>query len=178
MKFSEFTSIEGSFQHLLYAPNGEIEAVILRSGPRWLQIAIDKRDRQAVSAFESMAPDQMVVVRAAPRAGSGLGRSGYPVYDFSALEFIDGRRAPVSNGRPVAAFRGRVVRLNYARQGQPNGVVLDTGDFIHTRTEGMARLRLQIGDLVEADGQAQRLADNRGWAVEAAHVNGRSLLGG
>jgi len=63
--------------------------------------------------------------------------------------------------------------VNFARHGEANGVVLDSGDFIHTKPEGMKRLRLKIGDAVEADGDAQRLADDTGWAVDATSVNGR-----
>ena len=67
------------------------------------------------------------------------------------------------------------MRVNYARHGAANGVILDTGDFIHTRPEGMAKLKLKVGDPVAADGDAQRLADDSGWAVEASMVNGKPV---
>lgn len=39
----------------------------------------------------------------------------------------------------------------------------------------MSRLKLKIGDRVEADGDAHLLATGRGWAVEATRVNGKAL---
>ena len=53
--------------------------------------------------------------------------------------------------------------------------MLDTGDFIHTKPDGMARLGLNVGDKVEADGDAQMLSTGKGWAVEATTVNGKAL---
>jgi hypothetical protein len=47
--------------------------------------------------------------------------------------------------------------------------VLDTGDFIHTKTEGMARLKLKVGDTVRAD--ARPLSIGNGRAIEARRVN-------
>ena len=32
------------------------------------------------------------------------------------------------------------MRLNYAKHGAANGVVLDNGDFVHTRPDGFAAL--------------------------------------
>ena len=54
-------------------------------------------------------------------------------------------------------------------------MVLDTGDFIHVKPDGMARLGLKVGDKVEADGDAQMLSTGKGWAVEATKVNGKAL---
>ena len=39
----------------------------------------------------------------------------------------------------------------------------------------VAALKLAVGDEVHAEGDAQRLVDDRGWAVEAVEVNGRPV---
>jgi hypothetical protein len=70
---------------------------------------------------------------------------------------------------------GTVVRFNYARHGQANGVVLDTGDFVHTKPDGLARLALKVGDKVRAEGRSQPLATGQGRVVEAVRVNGQAL---
>ncbi|WP_256220106.1 MULTISPECIES: hypothetical protein [unclassified Variovorax] len=67
------------------------------------------------------------------------------------------------------------MRLNYARHGEANGVVLDTGDFVHTRPDGFERLGLKIGDEVRAEGRAQPLATGEGRVIEAVRVNGRPV---
>jgi hypothetical protein len=80
-------------------------------------------------------------------------------------------------GQPRAPYSGIVVRLNFARHGEPNGFVLDSGDFIHTRPEGMAQLQLGVGERVEADGETRPLAGGAGVVVEASVINGRALDG-
>ena len=75
------------------------------------------------------------------------------------------------------AVTGAVARLNYARHGEPNGVVLGTGDFVHLEPDGMRRLGLQVGDAVTATGEAKPMARG-GRVVEAETVNGVRLKGG
>ena len=74
-----------------------------------------------------------------------------------------------------ASYSGTVVRLNFARHGEVNGVVLDSGHFIHTRPDGMAKLQLAVGDRVEAQGDALPLVNGTGMVVEAITVNGQAI---
>jgi len=50
-------------------------------------------------------------------------------------------------------IKGIVAELHYARHGQPNGVVLETGEFIHMRPHGMAQVGLGVGAKVSAVGE-------------------------
>jgi len=50
-----------------------------------------------------------------------------------------------------------------------------TGDFIHVKPEGFARLGQDVGDTVLADGDAHFLSTGGGWAVEATKVNRRAV---
>jgi len=43
--------------------------------------------------------------------------------------------------------------MHYALHGEANGVVLETGEFIHTRPDGMALLGLEVGAKVQATGE-------------------------
>jgi hypothetical protein len=136
---------------------------------------IDKHDPDAAAAFIGVSADQTVKVRARVAEPSNKGDASHPVYDFEALESVDGKKPAQVKPRLGPAYQGKVARLNFAKHGEANGVVLDSGDFIHTRPDGMKRLRLKVGDAVKADGDAQRLADDTGWAVEATTVNGHSV---
>jgi len=52
------------------------------------------------------------------------------------------------------------------------------GDFIHPMPHGLAELKLSVGDEVLAEGDAQRLVVDGGWAVEAVLLNGHSVKAG
>lgn len=68
-----------------------------------------------------------------------------------------------------------MVRFNYALHGEPNGVVLDNGDFVHLRPGGMRASGLEIGDEVRAAGPARALQFGGGRAIEAREVNGKPI---
>ena len=50
-----------------------------------------------------------------------------------------------------------------------------TGDFIHVKPEGFAKLGLKVGDAIAAEGDAHFLATRGGWAVEANKVNRKAV---
>lgn len=175
MKSTPSNTVEGVFRHVVYSPKGEAEGVLIESGGAPLQIVFERHDVDAATAFEPVAEGQSVVVEAALEGPSPKGEGEHPVHAYGRLVSVDGRKPTKPKAASGPAYRGRVVRFNYARHGAANGVVLHTGDFIHTRPEGLARLKLKVGDEVEADGDAQRLVDGMGWAVEATVVNGKTV---
>ncbi|QEH32947.1 hypothetical protein OJF2_14370 [Aquisphaera giovannonii] len=66
---------------------------------------------------------------------------------------------------------GRVARLNFAKHGEANGVVLDGGEFVHLKPDGMKKLALAIGQEVTARGKATS-SQAGSLAIEAEAVNG------
>ncbi len=167
--------IDGRFVHLIYSPKGGIEGVLLDTDDGRVQIVFDHHDEEAHRPFEALSPGQALVIEAAPQKPSPKGEGEHPVHAFSKLKSVDGTKPEKPKRSRDAAYSGTVERLNYARHGAANGVVLDSGDFIHTKPDGMSRLKLEVGDRVEADGDAHLLATGRGWAVEATRVNGKAL---
>ena len=157
MSTQQKTSIEGRFVHLVYSPHGGIEGVLLDADGRPVQIVFDHDDEQASRPFERLSAGQSLVIDGTARGPSPKGESEHPVYDFVRLKSVDGIKPEPKRDRG-AAYRGVVERFNYARHGAANGVVLDSGDFIHTKPDGLTRLKLRIGDRVEADGDAYLLA--------------------
>jgi len=172
------STVQGNFQHLIYSPRGDIEGALLQADDAPLQLVFEHHDAEAVAQFEALTAGQQVSVCAHLQDSQGRspkGEPAHPVYTHVRLLKVDGLRPAKIKAAVGPAYQGRVVRLNFARHGEANGVVLDSGDFIHTKPDGMARLRLKVGDSVQADGDAQRLADDSGWAVEARHVNGKPV---
>jgi len=93
----------------------------------------------------------------------------HPVFHFVAVE---GEKN--EHGAGPGHVTGTVKRLNYARHGEPNGVVLDTGDFIHLKPHGMKRTALAVGQQVTAEGPSRQTTVG-GRAIEAKIVNGITI---
>ncbi|MET3497233.1 hypothetical protein [Variovorax boronicumulans] len=169
-------SVEGRFQHLVYSPKGGIEGVLIDTDGIATQFVFDRHDEAAAAAFAGLRPGQALVIEGAEQGPSPKGTdrdAAHTVYQFERLVSVDGLApADTPAGQQIA---GTVVRLNYARHGEANGVVLDTGDFVHTKPDGFVRLGLKVGDKVLAEGRTQALSTGGGRVVEAVRVNGRRV---
>lgn len=166
-------AIEGNFSHLVYSPKGAIEGLMLDTEGTPTQFVIDPHDHAVSQALAALSPGQALVIEGSEMAPSPKGDGLHFVYQFERLASpsdaeLDGDKGP-------ATTSGRVVRFNYARHGAANGVVLDCGDFVHTKPDGMARLGLRIGDLVQAEGPSRPLFNGEGRVIEAQSVNGQRL---
>lgn len=175
MKTVNLLSMSGPIRQLIYSPKGEIEGLLIEHEQRLVQLVVRKGDDDTASMLAHAAPGQTVAVKARPAAPDKAAKSEHPVFEDLALETIDGHVPSLAEGADDAAYAGRVVALNYARHGEANGVVLDTGDFIHLKPDGMRRFKLRVGDAVKANGDAQRMTNDQGWAVEATEINGKAV---
>lgn len=171
---SKTQNVEGRFEHLIYSPRGDIEGVLLKADAGPLQIVFDRHDATAAQPFMVLQPGDTVRLQAPAEPPSDKGEAMHPVHRFEQLLSVNGH-APAASGEEGPPYSGTVARLNYARHGEPNGVVLGNGYFIHTRPHGMAALQLKPGDAVQADGEARPLVTGQGWVVEATVVNGTAL---
>ncbi|WP_420223641.1 hypothetical protein [Pigmentiphaga litoralis] len=168
-------SVEGRFSHLIYSPKGGIEGVLIDTDGISTQFVFDRHDDGAASRFTGVKAGQTVVIEGIEEGPSPKGEAVHTVYRFERLVTVDGKPVPaVAFEGPV---EGKIVRLNYARHGEPNGVVLDTGDFVHTKPHGFARLGLAVGDTIRVEGRAVPLSVGKGRVIEAVLVNGKPVDG-
>jgi hypothetical protein len=92
----------------------------------------------------------------------------HPVYRLDRITKLGGTAVKSAHGaQPVS---GVVATIHYAKHGEPNGVVLESGEFIHTRPHGMKKLKLQIGSKVIARGET-RMTVLGTVLIEAHEVN-------
>ena len=166
-------SVEGEFAHLIFSPKGAIEGVLITTDDVLTQFVTDPLDAEIASWLCAIKPGQTLVIEGVETGPSPKGEAPHSVYHFERLVSVNGKEVAVE--KSPQKTRGVIVRLNYARHGEPNGVVLDNGDFIHTRPHGMKQLGLKIGDKMEAEGAARALATGNGRVIEAKSVNGRPL---
>ena len=167
--------VSGKFQCLVFSPKGSVEGVLLDVEGEVAQIVFERGDEAAPLAFETLKKGHDVVVRAMRQGKSPKGESPHDVLACVRLVSIDGRKPAKTKAVKAAAFSGTVMRFNFARHGEANGVVLDSGDFIHTKPPGLGPLKLSVGSKVRADGPSRPLRVGGGMVVEAAWVNGKRI---
>ena len=166
-------AVEGVFQQLLYSPKGAVEGVLIDTDGIPTQFVTDPHDAPTGELLAALKPGQTLVLEGIDAGPSPKGESPHAVYLFERLAAVDGR--PPEPAPPHASVSGKVVRLNHARHGAPNGVLLDSGDFVHTRPVGFEALGLKVGDTLEAEGPARPLATGTGRVIEAHRANGHAL---
>jgi len=148
-----------------FSPRGEIKGVLLVVDGERVQVNFGK-DHHVPHAIAIGQEIEMTVEHDShvndPPEGD------HPVYSFVDLDSADGEahQGKKHTDTGVVTLTGTVRRLNYAKHGQPNGVVLETGDFVHLKPDGMRRSRLKIGQLVTAKGDSRPTWDGK-LAIEA-----------
>jgi hypothetical protein len=147
-----------------FSPKGDIEGLLLDTDTGPVQVNFPHGPEAGAHPTPSSGAAGRLVVAADHHAAKHE-PGDHPVFEFVAdadagPEAASGNRA-----------EGVVVRLNYARHGEPNGVVLDTGDFVHLKPHGMRRVALAVGRRVVAEGPARPTVTGHR-AIEAQVVNG------
>ena len=160
--------LAGRLRHPIYSPKGDLEGLFVDVEDVAVQFVVAHGASEAIADYR---PGQSIVLEGQSAPPSPKGDAEHEVYLLHRVVSIDGRELGSGQAEDAAA-RGTVVRFNYARHGAPNGVVLDTGDFVHTRPEGFESLGFEIGMHVEAHGESRPLRDGLGRVVEASIVNG------
>ncbi|HLH04699.1 MAG TPA: hypothetical protein VKX25_18170 [Bryobacteraceae bacterium] len=148
------------------SPKGGYEGLLLREGGEVVQVNFA---RESAGEIAALAPEGAEIAVACEEDGSGKRDAAHPVLKLVRLEGAHGSwpAKDTDGGR----FRGRVARLNYALDGQVNGGVLDSGDFLHLKPHGAKAVKLETGMRVEGHGKAKPLANGRR-IIEAEQVNG------
>ena len=166
--------LHGALEDFNFSPKGGIEGFLLHSDGQTVQVnvtpdvgfAVVRGIGQNVEA--TVEPDSESVKH---------GKGDHPVYSLVTLTGTDGK-ALIHAGAGDAAMAtvgGVVKRINYARHGAANGVVLESGDFIHLKPEGMKRIGLKVGDRVTAEGTAALMPLGQ-QVIEAKTVNGVAVM--
>ena len=168
------TKLNGTFLQVVYSPKGGVEGFLLRISGQPMQVVVDKHDEKTAHLVTGLVAGQAIIVSTQDMPPSDKGDGEHPVRAFQKLVSVDGALPPKAAAKG-AGYSGKIVRFNYAKHGTPNGYVLDSGDFIHVKPDGFIKLKLSVGDSVDADGDAHFLATGNGWAVEAASVNGKRV---
>jgi hypothetical protein len=146
----------GIIQGYNFSPKGGVEGVLLTEGDRTVQVNIPPHAWPV--AAHAAAVGQAVQIAASPEPGTDKHPDAeHPVYRLISLMPVSGPGAAIDGPfhEGIVNVQGIVSRFNYAKHGEPNGVVLDNGDFLHLKPDGMKKVGLGIGQQVEAKGRAR-----------------------
>ena len=166
-KHSEF--IHGTCQQLLFSPKGGIEGALLKMKGRVLQVSVPPD--QGAALAQMTGPGRQLRVLAVADHSPKTREGAHPVFKFEVFADAAGQavEGPGKEAGPTT-IKGVVAAWHYARHGEANGVILETGEFIHLRPPGMVATGLDIGSKVTASGDL-RLTVLGTRMLEAHRVN-------
>jgi hypothetical protein len=143
--------IHGKCLQLLFSPKGSVEGVLLKMRGAVVQVSVP--GDQSVALAQAAIPGRQLRLLALPDQPSKTDHSTHKVFKFQSFADATGAAISPSEGEPDRiSMKGVVTALHYARHGEANGVILDTGAFIHLRPHGMVSTDLDIGSKVNATG--------------------------
>jgi len=151
-------TITGKILGVNISPKGDYESLLLEANKKIVQINFSKHsDHYTNDRFHA---GKNCTITARPMKDERP--SAHKVYEL--IEDHD-----------EAINEGIIARINYARHGEPNGVILDTGEFIHMKPEGTHGLKLAIGKKITFAGE-RKTAPHGQVVVEAKTVNGKKII--
>jgi hypothetical protein len=165
--------LSGTCQDLLFSPKGGIEGLLLKVDGKTVQVSMPAHIGSVMAQKTGSGKRLRLLARAdhSPKTSD----AAHPVYEFEALADAAGEAIewPV-DGEGLTSMRGKVSRVHYAKHGEPNGVVLESGEFIHLRPHGMAAVGIGVGAKVSAKGEL-RMTILGTRMLEARHANGYDI---
>jgi len=164
---SKAHTLRGQLQQLLFSPKGGLEGLLLtiRNQPLQISMAPGTSDVATLSHAVGRPIEVVAVPDHSPKTKDGA----HPVYKLKSITKVAGK-AFKSNRQRDGHVSGVVASIHYAKHGEPNGVILDSGEFIHTRPPGMKKLKLRVGAKVKAQGE-RRMTVLGTSLIEAREVN-------
>ena len=150
-------TIEGKIRSFNLSPKGFPESFLFENGKGIVQINFPRE--AGPEASHNLAAGESITVTV--RELEDGRPSHHPVY-----EWVQEQSMPQE---------GVVKQINYARHGEPNGGILETGEFLHLRPEGAKIIGLQVGQKLSFEGERQPASPTGYVVIEARVVNGITL---
>lgn len=165
------STLEGVVEYLNFSPKGSYEALVLKTGKQRVQINFSPQFSEQVG--KSVKGGDRVTAEVEDYDDNRKGQ--HPVYWLLSLVGQNGLQIGSVSGSPI---KGRVDRINFAKHGEPNGALLDSGHFVHLKPGGARAVDLKIGQILEVQGRSKPAAHGAYQIVEADVVNGIDLSRG
>ena len=144
-------TVTGRLQQLLFSPKGGIEGMLIKSESTLVQVSMEPRTADAGAL--SNAIGKPIAVKASVDHSPKTKHGAHPVYELLSITKLAAK--PFKAAKDAQPVRGVVATVHYAKHGEPNGVILESGEFIHTRPHGMKKLKLDVGSKVIVHGESR-----------------------
>jgi hypothetical protein len=171
------TPFRGTVLSFNISPKGSFEGLLLRTdeGEETIQFNFPPQAITTV-AHHAVVGDR---VRATAQAIHDDDRPHeHPVMELFAISGPGGRMLKLhdSDQAKAAHVQGKVKQINYAKHGEANGAILDSGEFVHLTPHGAKAVGLRVGQELHVRGKG-RLMLIGGTLIEAEIVNGIEIAG-
>ncbi len=146
--------IQGTCLQWLFSPKGGIEGALLKVKGVVVQVSVPPDLGPAL--MQATGPGRRLRMLAVADHSPKTAQGAHPVYKFESLADATGQALAMPEAdASQSTLKGVVAAWHYARHGEPNGVILETGEFVHMRPHGMAATGLDIGSKVTAVGEVR-----------------------
>jgi len=160
--------IEGVVEYLNFSPKGVYEAILLKTGKDRVQVNFPPEWSEQVANVVQSGDRVTAEVEEYDDSRPGQHR----VYSLLSLSGAKGLQIGGTSG---SAITGKVERINFAKHGEPNGAILDSGHFVHLKPGGARAVGLKVGQTLEVEGRPKPGARGAYQVIEAHWVNGIDL---
>jgi hypothetical protein len=149
--------IHGTCQQLLFSSRGRIEGALIETNDGVVQISIP-REKAGVLA-QLTGPGRPLRVLAVHHRSAKAPAGDHPVFKFQSFADANGQALKRAQAKlPHSTIKGVVSAWHFARNGLPNGMILETGEFVHLRPKGMVAAAVAIGSKLIALGELRTTA--------------------
>jgi hypothetical protein len=201
-KAPELESLSGSVEWFNHSPKGAYDSLMLKSGDKLVQVNFPPGAAADVAKAVPVGDSIRVVAEAEEAKGDHAVFKAQSITDAKGVKMDLRGLEPAEPGKPkpkpgkpkpgepkglkpkpqepeetqaMERIAGKITRLNYARHGEVNGAVLESGDFVHLGPKVSQELKLAVGQELAVEGPATAMPSG-GKAIEhPTKVNGKAI---
>jgi len=158
----------GTVESFNISPKGTYDGLLLRTKQEVIQFNFP---RSWAARVIEIAPVGSTVQASGEPDGDSRPRD-HAVRHLSVLKTNgDTLEVDPANSHQEVQLSGTVERINYGKHGDPNGAIINGGDFVHLRPRGAKAISLQLGQVLDVVGET-RPSSLHAKVIEAFTVNG------
>jgi len=179
-------AVSGVVELFNLSPKGPYDSVLLKNDGKVIQVVFPKESSEAVVKLIKVG--ETIESSAVSEEAKGK----HPVFKAQSLknakgeklEFAEKAKEPENKPKvetpkptgPVVTLKGKIARLNLTKNGEVNGGILESGDFVHTGPKLAKELNLAVGQEISSEGIASATASGKQVIEKPTRVNGKEIV--